>query len=345
MPTNAQSNLTTSNNQTRTDAYAALTQATNESNAAYAAATNAAFTAWGTVTAAALDMATAANNANGAAVVASGNALNNMDAQLNAIAAALAQADIDTTAAQTQIGTQSGNETATRPNTWNNVAVTSMSNEPSWFDGYCHYFWNPDADFAPYQNAAWYVAGGALALAGGLYIAPAVGAAYTLAGQAGYAYAYAYAPFVLTQLGAGALGLGITYLVTGDAGLSINIALGFAGVAPGAPNTQITVPSTLRLSDKQFGQKMAQRARELGLDPGSPQVRFGLRSRIQRIFDNADETRIGIFRGQGANNTEGPVLFFRRGYDVVVTTPDGDFITLLVNGIRNSRFINGTPLP
>ena len=101
----------------------------------------------------------------------------------------------------------------------------------------------------------------------------------------------------------------------------------------------------LNVEGKQFGQKMAQRARELGLDPSNPQVRTQFRSRIQRIFDNADEVRSGVFRGQGPNNTEGPVLFFRRGHDVVVTTPNGDFVTLLIGGINNSRFINGVPLP
>ena len=81
-------------------------------------------------------------------------------------------------------------------------------------------------------------------------------------------------------------------------------------------------------------------------DPsGSPRVRYQIRSRIQRIFDNADEVRSGVFRGQGPNGTEGPVLFFRRGHDVVVTTPNGDFVTLLTGGINNQRFINGVPLP
>ena len=101
----------------------------------------------------------------------------------------------------------------------------------------------------------------------------------------------------------------------------------------------------LNVEGKQFGQKMAQRARELGLDPSNPQVRSQFRSRIQRIFDNADEVRSGVFRGQGPNNTEGPVLFFRRGHDVVFTTPNGEFVTLLIGGINNSRFINGVPLP
>lgn len=106
------------------------------------------------------------------------------------------------------------------------------------------------------------------------------------------------------------------------------------------------VPSQLNVSGRQFGPKMAQRARELGLDPSSPQVRHQLRSRIQRIFDNADEVRSGPFRGQGPNGTVGgDNRFFRRGNDVVVTNATGDFITLLTDGVNNGFFKGGVPLP
>ncbi|WP_437200872.1 hypothetical protein [Planctomicrobium sp. SH664] len=104
------------------------------------------------------------------------------------------------------------------------------------------------------------------------------------------------------------------------------------------------VPGQLNISSKQFGEKVSRRARDLKLDPSDPRVRYQLRSRIQRIFENADEVRSGMFRGQGPNGSEGPVLFFRRGNDVVVTTPAGDFVTLLIDGIKNKRFNNATPI-
>ncbi len=113
-----------------------------------------------------------------------------------------------------------------------------------------------------------------------------------------------------------------------------------------ADNATKSVPSQLNISDTQFGPKMAQRARELGLDPSSPRVRYQIRSRIQRIFDNADEVRSGPFRGQGPNGAVGgDNRFFRRGNDVVVTNADGDFITLLTDGINNEFFKGGVPLP
>jgi len=106
------------------------------------------------------------------------------------------------------------------------------------------------------------------------------------------------------------------------------------------------LPSQLNVSGKQFGQKMAQRARELGLDPSSPKVRHQFQTRIERIFKNADEVRSGPFRGQGPNGTiGGDNRFFRRGNDVVVTDANGNFITLLTNGINNGFFKGGVPLP
>ena len=106
------------------------------------------------------------------------------------------------------------------------------------------------------------------------------------------------------------------------------------------------IPSQLNVSGKQFGPKMAQRARELGLDPSNPKVRHQFRSQIERIFKNADEVRSGPFRGQGPNGTiGGDNRFFRRGNDVVVTDANGNFITLLTNGINNGFFKGGVPLP
>ena len=104
------------------------------------------------------------------------------------------------------------------------------------------------------------------------------------------------------------------------------------------------IPNSLNISSKQFGKKLSQRARDLGLDPSSAKVRFKFRSRIQRIFSNADEVRSGIFRGQGPRGGEGPVTFFRRGHDVLATSPTGDFITFLPGGASNLRFLSGTAL-
>ena len=90
--------------------------------------------------------------------------------------------------------------------------------------------------------------------------------------------------------------------------------------------------------------RVAKRARDVGLDPSNPRTRYRFWSRIRRIFENAEEIRRGVFRGQGPGGTDGPVLFFRRGHDVVVTTLDGEFVTLLIGGINNERFITAMPI-
>jgi hypothetical protein len=101
------------------------------------------------------------------------------------------------------------------------------------------------------------------------------------------------------------------------------------------------LPKTLDVTSRQFGKKLGQKAKELGLDPGSSRDRFKLQSRIQRIFDNADEIRTNQWRGLGQDGSEGPALFFRRGRDVVVTSIEGSFVTLLKGGAQNSRFLRG----
>ena len=96
-------------------------------------------------------------------------------------------------------------------------------------------------------------------------------------------------------------------------------------------------PKLLNISNNQFGKKFGPRARELGIDPRNARIRYQFRDRIQRIFDNADEIRRGTFRGQ-----DGDVFFFRRGRDVVLTKPNGDYITILTGGTTSKRFINAT---
>jgi hypothetical protein len=116
-------------------------------------------------------------------------------------------------------------------------------------------------------------------------------------------------------------------------------------LAVGYPLVPRGAPDSLNITGKQFSKKLNRRANELGLDVSSAKDRFKFRSRIQRAFDNAEEVRSGTFRGQGPGGAEGPVNFFRRGEDVVVTTPDGDFVTFLPGGASNKRFLAGTPIP
>jgi hypothetical protein len=105
------------------------------------------------------------------------------------------------------------------------------------------------------------------------------------------------------------------------------------------------LPEALNIGSTQFGRKFGQHARELGVDPASAQARYAFQSRLQRVFSNAQEVRKGLWRGQGVGGAQGDVLFYRRGHDVLVTTPEGDFVTFLQGGINNSRFIGASVVP
>ena len=50
------------------------------------------------------------------------------------------------------------------------------------------------------------------------------------------------------------------------------------------------------------------------------------------IVNHADERAIGEWRGQS-----GSVVFHIKGLDVVVTTEDMEFITVLKGGVENAR--------
>ena len=66
---------------------------------------------------------------------------------------------------------------------------------------------------------------------------------------------------------------------------------------------------------------------------------------IYEIAKRPDELRVGTFNGQGirqgANHARGSVLFRIKGNNVVVTSPEGEFITILKNGLINPSVKKG----
>jgi hypothetical protein len=87
--------------------------------------------------------------------------------------------------------------------------------------------------------------------------------------------------------------------------------------------------------EKQFGKKIGKHAQDFGLDPSKESDRNTIRTIIDDIVANAEEVRIGFWRGQ-AND----VLFHIRGEDVVITDQNNEFITILKGGINNGRVKN-----
>ena len=88
-------------------------------------------------------------------------------------------------------------------------------------------------------------------------------------------------------------------------------------------------------TDKQFGKKIGKHAMDYGLDPGKENDREQMRTIIDAICSSADEIGHGDWRGQPE-----PVKFYIKGDDVVVTTEDDVFITILKGGTTNARVKN-----
>lgn len=89
------------------------------------------------------------------------------------------------------------------------------------------------------------------------------------------------------------------------------------------------------VNDKQFGKKVGRHAADFGFDPASEEDRAKLLRIIYDIRNNAEEQRIGPWRGQPED-----VIFYLKGDDVVITRQNGEFVTILKGGISNERVKN-----
>ena len=87
--------------------------------------------------------------------------------------------------------------------------------------------------------------------------------------------------------------------------------------------------------EKQFGKKVGKHAKDFGLDPSKAEDREKFNRIINDIIDNAEELKIGYWRGQSDD-----VLFHIKGSNVVVTKQDNEFITILEGGIKNAKVKN-----
>lgn len=63
--------------------------------------------------------------------------------------------------------------------------------------------------------------------------------------------------------------------------------------------------------------------------------------RINDIGNHPEKVIPGTFAGQGANGARGDVFFRIKGNDVVVTKPNGEFVTILKDGaIQNPSVLS-----
>ena len=86
---------------------------------------------------------------------------------------------------------------------------------------------------------------------------------------------------------------------------------------------------------KQYGKKIGKHAKDYGLNPGNPEDRQKMYDLINNIVKDYDEIRIGSWRGQAEN-----VEFYIKGKDVVIKGSDGEFITILKDGVENAGVKN-----
>lgn len=92
---------------------------------------------------------------------------------------------------------------------------------------------------------------------------------------------------------------------------------------------------SFNVDSKQLGKKLGKHVSDFGESPANAADRQYVQSLIENIGKNPDKVVRGTFAGQGPAGTRGAVQFRIKGEDVVVTKPNGTFVTILRNGTSN----------
>ena len=106
----------------------------------------------------------------------------------------------------------------------------------------------------------------------------------------------------------------------------------------------------LKIDQVQFGAKVGRHMVDYGRNPGSATDRKWMWDYILDIYASATQFRDGTFSGQGAvtpsgAHARGPVWFYAKGSDVVITDKADNFVTLLKDGVSSTSFQRATILP
>jgi len=97
----------------------------------------------------------------------------------------------------------------------------------------------------------------------------------------------------------------------------------------------------LKIDNVQFGLKVGRHMLEFGRDPRSPADREWFLAHIKHIYENPVQIREGTFSGQGeqlpqGSHARGAVWFYADVRDVVVTSLEDEFVTILKEGVLTS---------
>jgi hypothetical protein len=125
----------------------------------------------------------------------------------------------------------------------------------------------------------------------------------------------------------------------------LSVGLGATGVmlkvAREVPAAKRLLPG-LKMDGGQFGKKVGKHAADFGLDPADANGRAWIAKRIEGIVGEYDEIKQGPWNaGRGGGSDW---LFYRQGADVVITKPDGSFVTILKDGAENLQFMKAKPV-
>ncbi|WP_317618741.1 VENN motif pre-toxin domain-containing protein, partial [Dickeya oryzae] len=104
------------------------------------------------------------------------------------------------------------------------------------------------------------------------------------------------------------------------------------------PSSGVGSNAAFSVTNAQVGKKLGKHVEDFGGNASNAADRQRVLDIINDIGSNPDKVVAGKFAGQGVGNgaSRGDVFFRIKGNDVVVTKPDGSFVTILKDGVNNT---------
>ena len=109
--------------------------------------------------------------------------------------------------------------------------------------------------------------------------------------------------------------------------------------ATSIPASGVGAGAAFKVDSKQLGKKLGKHVEDFGGNAASPGDRKMVLDKIHDVGSNPEKVVPGTFAGQGANGARGDVFFRVKGNDVVVTKPDGTFVTILKDGVTQNSSV------
>lgn len=107
------------------------------------------------------------------------------------------------------------------------------------------------------------------------------------------------------------------------------------------PTSGVGAGAKFSVTNAQVGKKLGKHVEDFGGNASNAADRERVLNIINDIGSNPDKVIAGKFAGQGsgAGASRGDVFFRIKGNDVVVTKPDGSFVTILKDGVLNNTSV------